>query len=118
MPHLPSGEGHPPPPPPEIEDQREMFFPATPFRFYPLDLGLAFGLSAAIFMLLTIIVATATHSSGLIFFKDIFPGFDLNLPGIIIGLVWAFGAGFVLGGLTGFWYNWRLRQYIHSHTHE
>jgi NhaP-type Na+/H+ and K+/H+ antiporter len=94
-----------------------MFFPATPFRFYPLDLGLAVGLSGAIFVLLTTAVAMATRSSGMLFFKDIFPGFDLNFPGIILGLVWAFGAGFVLGGLAGFWYNWRLRQYIHRHAH-
>ena len=107
-----SGHTEPPPPLP-IEDQREMFFPAHPFPFYPLDLGLALGIAAAIFMLLAVIIALAVNPGGMNFFRDIFPGFRLDsFAGIIIGLIWSFLSGLVLGLLAGVLYNWRLRRYV------
>lgn len=112
-------------PPPTIEDQRELFFPVRPFRFYPLDFGLAVGIGAALFMLFYIFITFWVNRFGagtasLVFFEQIFPGFHLDFTasrgGIIlstiIGMVWSFVSGFVLGFLFGFIYNLRLRNYV------
>ena len=100
-------------PPPTIEDQRELFFPAIPSRIHAFDFGIAFGIAAVVFMLLSIIIALAVNPSGLKFFEDVFHGFNLSsFPRILLGLLWAFGTGFVLGTLTGLLYNLRLRRYV------
>ena len=112
MAHLGGPGGHPPPPP-DIEDQQEMFFPPNPTRVYPLDLGVAFGITAMLFMITAIAISLAVSPAGMQFFEDIFVGFDIaNMTGRIIGLIWSFGTGFVLGTFTGFFYNWRLRRYV------
>ncbi|MFQ5604291.1 MAG: hypothetical protein ACE5HS_13570 [bacterium] len=104
-------------PPPTIEEQRQLFFPIKPFRFFPIDYGLALGIGAAVFLLLYIFVASISGtSSNLVFFENIFPGFHLSsasgflsvLTQSLIGLIWSFASGFVLGFLFGFVYNWRM----------
>ncbi|MDZ7292258.1 MAG: hypothetical protein ONB44_15870 [candidate division KSB1 bacterium] len=112
MPHLP--DHPPPPPPPAIEAQQEMFVPVRPFRFYPVDLGLAFGMAAAVFMLLAMLIAVAKgNPASMNFFEDIFPGFNLKtVGGIFLGLVGSFVAAFILGFLTGLLYNWRVRRRV------
>ncbi|MFQ5864369.1 MAG: hypothetical protein ACE5IW_03975 [bacterium] len=102
------------PPPPPIEKQREMFFPARPLKFHVLYLGLAFGIAAAVFMLLSMIIALAVNPTGMKLFEDIFPGFRLeqSFGAVLIGLLWSFVTGFVIGTVTGLLYNWRLKRYV------
>ncbi|MFQ5637930.1 MAG: hypothetical protein ACE5IR_08020 [bacterium] len=112
MPHLGGSTGHPPGPA-DIEDQREIFLPAEPCRFYPFDLGVAFGIAAFVFFLFMVIISLAHDPPGMEFFVDVFPGFTLaTVYGIIIGLIWSFATGFVLGTMTGFVYNYLLRHYV------
>lgn len=112
-------------PPPAIEEQRELFFPVRPFRFYPLDFGLAVGIGAALFMLFYILITffidvIGLGTANLEFFEQIFPGFKLDfgasfgriVSGAFIGMIWSFVSGFVLGFLFGFIYNLRLRAYV------
>jgi hypothetical protein len=94
-----------------------MFFPTLPFRFHPLDLGIAVGLAGAVFMLLSFVVASAFKPSAMGIFKDIFLGFDMSFPRLLIGVLWAFAGGFVFGAFAGFLYNWRLRSYVASPQH-
>ncbi|MFQ5708736.1 MAG: hypothetical protein ACE5HO_14870 [bacterium] len=125
LPNLPVEESTVPPPPPPIEDQREMFFPTKPFRFYPVDMGLAIGIAAALFMLFYVVVALAVNklglgSANLGFFEQLFPGFHLGntigtvFAGTLIGMIWSFGLGFLLGLLIGVVYNLRLKAYAES----
>lgn len=125
VPISPVEESVPPNPPGPIEDQREMFFPTRPFRFYPVDLGLAFGIAAALFMFFYTIITLAVNKLGsatasLVFFEQIFPGFHLGstlstfILGTFVGLIWSFVLGFVLGTLIGFVYNLRLKRYVVS----
>ena len=109
MPHVP---GHAEPPPP-VEAQQELFFPQAPLRMYPMDLGLAFGLTATVFMALAILLAKFTGSGSTSIFEGVLPGFSLtSLAGIVIGLFWSLAGGFVIGVLTGVFYNLRLRRYV------
>jgi hypothetical protein len=104
--------GHIDPPPP-VEAQQTMFFPPSPFRLYPMDLGFAFGVTATVFMALAILLAKFTNAGSMSIFEDVLPGFHLtSLTGIIIGLFWSLAGGFVLGVLTGVFYNLRLRRYV------
>jgi len=116
MSHLVTGGGHDPPP---IYAQQEMFAPARPFRFYPFDLGLALGVASAVFMLIAMLVTMAgDNAEGLKFFQILFPGF---MPGhklsIVIGLVWSFVYGGIVGFATGVLYNWRVNR-ISGGTHQ
>ena len=105
-------------PPQPIEEQREMFFPTRPFRFYPVDMGFAFGITAGVFMLVYIVVALIVNATGishvsLQFFEQILPGFQLNsILGCLLGIFWSLVGGFVIGFGFGFIYNWRLRSYV------
>lgn len=68
---------------PPIRDQRELFFLVRPFRFYPLDFGIAIGIGAAIFMFFYIFITFVMNRFGagtasLVFFEQIFPGFHLD----------------------------------------
>lgn len=103
---------HPPPPPPDIEDAREMFLPYHPFRFQPFWLGLAFGIACAIFMVFAMVIS---NPGGMKFFEDIFPGYTYSrtIGSFLVGLFWSFGAGFVMGTVTGIIYNWKLRKYAY-----
>jgi hypothetical protein len=84
-----------------------------PFRFYPLDLGIAVGTAAAFFMLLVMFVTLLVNPTGMKFFEDVFPGFSLRtFWGFVAGLLWSFGTGFLLGLGAGYFYNWRLRSYV------
>ncbi len=104
--------GHVEPPPP-VEAQQEMFFPQVPFRMYPLDLGLAFGLAAAVFMAIAILLAKFANAGSTSIFEGVLPGFSLtSFSGIVIGLFWSLAGGFVIGVLTGVFYNLRLRRYV------
>jgi len=117
MPHFPNNMGHEPPP---IYAQQEMFAPAQPFRFYPLDFGLAFGVATAVFMLLIMLVTIAgNNAEGLKFFQILFPGFNPAVKfSIVIGLFWSFVYGFVAGFFTGLFYNWRMRRHTNGeHQH-
>jgi len=121
LPALPThdnGRPHPPPPPPPVEAHRETFAPAQPLRFYPLDLGLALGLAATVFMLFAMLVTmAANHPESMTFFKEIFPGFGLDsVTGVFLGLLWSFIAAFVIGFFTGWLYNWRVRRYMAEHV--
>lgn len=121
MSHVP---GHIDPPPPcgssapgdplsPLETQRELFFPATPLRLYPIDLGLAFGLTATLFMAFAIMLAKFSGRGSMSFFESLLPGFSLNgALGIVLGLLWCFIGGLVIGVLTGVLYNLRLRRYL------
>lgn len=117
MSHISGNQGHDPPP---IYARQEMFAPAQPFRFYPLDLGLALGVAAAVFMLLAMLVSIAgDNAEGLRFFQTLFPGFT---PGhklsILIGLVWSFVYGGIVGFAIGVLYNWRVnRNFNGEHQH-
>jgi len=116
MPHMPGGQGHDPP---AIYAQQEMFAPAQPFRFYPLDFGLALGVAAAVFMLLAMLVCIAgDNAAGLSFFQALFPGFTPERPlSLVIGLVWSFVYGGIIGFATGVLYNWRVNR-ISGSTHQ
>jgi hypothetical protein len=117
MSHQIGGGGHDPPP---IYAQQEMFAPAQPFRFYPLDLGLALGVAAAVFMLLAMLVAIAgNNAEGLRFFQTLFPGFTpAHKLSIVIGLAWSFVYGGIAGFATGVLYNWRMNRISgSSHQH-
>jgi hypothetical protein len=106
---MPGGQGHDPP---AIYAQQEMFAPTQPFRFYPLDFGLAFGVAATVFMLIAMLVAVAgNHADRLKFFQMLFPGFNPD-AGItmLMGLVWSFVYGFVAGFFMGLLYNWRISR--------
>ena len=104
--------GHVDPPPP-VEAQQELFFPSAPFRIYPMDLGLAFGLTAMVFLAFAILLAKFTNGGNPSVFEGVLPGFSLtSLAGIVIGLFWSLAGGFVIGVLTGVFYNLRLRRYV------
>ena len=104
--------GHLDPPPP-VEAEQKVFFPQTPLQVYPIDLGLAFGLTAAVFMALAILLAKFTNGGSTSIFEGVLPGFSLaSLSGIVIGLFWSLAGGFVIGVLTGVFYNLRLRRYV------
>ena len=104
--------GHVDPPPP-VEAEQRVFFPQTPLRVYPLDLGLAFGLTVAVFTALAILLAKFTNNGSTSVFEGLLPGFSLTSPaGIVIGLFWSLAGGFVIGVLTGVFYNLRLRRYV------
>lgn len=109
MSHLGGSQGHDPP---AIYAQQEMFAPTQPFRFYPLDFGLAFGVAATVFMLIAMLVAVAgNNTTGLSFFQMLFPGFDPNAKiSLMMGLVWSFVYGFVGGFFMGLLYNWRINR--------
>ncbi|NUO78676.1 hypothetical protein HUU05_01245 [candidate division KSB1 bacterium] len=111
-PPLPSHvKGHVDPPPP-VDAQQEVFFPQAPLQIYPIDLGLAFGLTSAVFTAIAILLAKFSNGS-ITLFEQILPGFSLaSLAGIVIGLFWSLAGGFVLGVLTGVFYNLRLRRYV------
>lgn len=114
MSHEPGSGAHPPPPD-DIEEQRELFFPSRPFRFYPIALGVALGCAAVIFMTLSMVIALNVDPAGMQFFRDVFPGFTLmNWSGRLMGLVWAFGTGLILGTFTGLIYNLSLRTSVPS----
>ncbi len=117
MPHLPGNQGHDPP---GILAQQEMFAPAQPFRFYPLDFGLALGVAAAVFMLLVMLVSIAgDNADGLRFFQVLFPGFmPVHKLSIVIGLAWSFVYGGIIGFAAGTLYNWRVnRNFGGEHQH-
>ncbi|MFQ5710119.1 MAG: hypothetical protein ACE5HO_21910 [bacterium] len=109
---VPPGDSGNLPPPPDIEKERE---PVTsrPHWLYPFDLGLALGIAAALFMLIAMLITSAVNPSGMKLFEDLFAGFNLaTFSGRIIGLIWSFGSGFLLGTFTGLLYNLRLRRYF------
>lgn len=104
--------GHVDPPPP-VEAEQRVFFPQTPLQIYPLDLGFAFSLTAAVFMAFAILLAKFTNNGSTSAFESLLPGFSLaSLAGIAIGLFWSLAGGFVIGVLTGVFYNLRLRRYV------
>jgi hypothetical protein len=99
-----------------------MFIPFYPLRFYPLDLGLAFGLVAVVFSLLMMIAALATDNpAAMDSFKSIFPGFNLTTGlGFVSGVLWSFIDAFAIGFFTALLYNWRVGRYTRNsvpHSH-
>jgi len=113
MSHEIGGGGHDPPP---IYAQQEMFAPAQPFRFYPLDFGLALGVASAVFTLLAMLIAIAGgNTQGLEFFQTLFPGFNPEQKiSLVMGIVWSFLYGGLGGFVTGVLYNWRVNRNYHS----
>lgn len=121
MSHMP---GHVDPPPPcgssapgeplsRLETQRELFFPSTPLRIFPIDLGLASGLTATVFMAFAVLLAKFATGGNMNFFEDLLPGFSLEtVLGVVIGFIWTMAGGFVTGVLFGVLYNLRLHRYV------
>jgi hypothetical protein len=65
-------------------------------------------------MLFAVIIALLLNHNGMKFFEDIFAGFQLHGGAlrVLIGVLWSFVTGFVLGTVSGFVYNFLLRKYV------
>ncbi len=80
---------------------------AAPGRIDPTSAGLAVAIIG--------VIAFAAYSALALYtgygievesiFESLLPGYTLSLPGTIVGVIWVFSSGFLMGSVTAWTYN-------------
>lgn len=100
---------------PQAEADADVIPRAAALLFIPLDkraFGVAIGVANAVFIagvtIAVILGGDAGMRKGLTLLSNYFSGYSVSLAGAVIGALWAFAVGFVVGWLIAFTRNLSL----------
>ena len=78
-----------------------------------IAVGLLFGLVVFLATVVLVVKGGEVVGPNLGLLSNYFIGYEVTLPGSVIGFIYGFGSGFVLGGLIAFLRNTVISIYLH-----